>query len=211
MTIAYSRIIDISPAIDEYSAVWPGDARVSRNILCQLEHGDSVALSTLSTTVHIGAHADAPNHYQLGAASIGEVDLNPYIGRCRVIDVRGCGDLVEPEMLGKSLDGLPPRVLLRTDTCLDRTKWPERFSALSPRLVNRLHQAGVILVGIDTPSIDPFTSKTLEAHHACLRSGIRNLEGIMLKDVAAGDYDLVALPLKLKGFDASPVRAVLLA
>ncbi len=210
MTIAYSRIIDISPPIDENSAVWPGDARVSRNMLCKLEHGDSVALSTLSTTVHIGAHADAPNHFQIGGPSIGEVELKPYLGPCRVFDVRGCGELVEPEMLGDSLAGAPPRILLRTDTCLDRTKWPEHFSAISPRLIEVLSRAGVCLVGIDTPSVDPFTSKTLEAHHACLKAGIRNLEGIILKDVSAGDYDLVALPLRLNGFDASPVRAVLL-
>lgn len=83
------------------------------------------------------------------------------------------------------------------------------FAALSPELIDWLHQRGVITVGIDTPSVDLFDSKDLPTHKAILRHDMAILEGLVLADVPEGTYELIALPLKLAGFDASPVRAVL--
>ena len=81
--------------------------------------------------------------------------------------------------------------------------------ALSPALVEELARQGVVLIGIDTPSVDPATSKELPSHQAIYRHDIAILEGVVLTSVNEGDYELIALPLKIKGADASPVRAIL--
>ena len=101
------------------------------------------------------------------------------------------------------------RVLLGTGSYPDPTKFNEDFAGLSPALVDDLHDKGVRLVGIDTPSVDVFESKDLPAHKRFLAHDMAILEGLVLKDVPAGMYELIALPLKLMDFDASPVRAVL--
>jgi len=104
---------------------------------------------------------------------------------------------------------LPPRVLIATGTYLDATRFSEDFVALEPALIDALHARGVRLIGLDTPSVDLFTSKDLPAHGRFLANDMAILEGLVLRDVPPGIYELIALPLPLVGFDASPVRAVL--
>ena len=111
--------------------------------------------------------------------------------------------------LEAALAGTPPRVLLRLSERIDPQVWPAGFRALAPESVDLLARAGVVLVGVDTPSVDPETSKALPAHRACLRAGMRILENLVLDDVTPGDYELIALPLKLANLDAAPVRAIL--
>lgn len=204
-------LIDISPAITPELGVWPGDTPMSRQVLCDLANSDNITLSTLRSTVHLGAHADGPNHYGKDAAGIGEQSLTPYVGPCHVIDARvPLGARVTIADLDQRIDSIVhPRVLIRTGTFPDPTRWNQDFAALSVELVDALAARGVITIGIDTPSVDLFSSKDLEAHNAILRHDISILEGLVLKDVAPGEYELMALPLKLMGFDASPVRAVL--
>ncbi len=199
-------LYDISPPITERTAVWPGDTPVSRQWLMRLGQGDSVELSTLHATVHLGAHADAPGHYRDGAPGIGERGLDAYLGPCEVMSVAA--------RRGERIERLPrppraPRVLLRTGTFPDPERFSEDFAALSKVLIDELAGHGVCLVGIDTPSVDLFDSKDLPAHHACFAHDIANLEGLVLEGVPDGLYELIALPLRLVGFDASPVRAVL--
>lgn len=200
---------DISPLLSPQLAVWPGDTPVSREVLLDMRQGDNLTLSTLRTTVHAGAHADGPNHYGRDARSIDEQPLDMYLGPCVVIraDVERSArvtmdDLVLP-------DELPPRVLIATGTLPDPTEWNEDFAGLDPGLVDALHERGVRLIGIDTPSVDLFSCKTLRAHQRFLAHDMAILEGLVLADVEPGVYELIALPLKLEGFDASPVRAVL--
>lgn len=202
------RIHDLSPLLSPDLAVWPGDRPFSREVALSMASGANLDLSSIHTTVHLGAHADAPSHYGLGAPSIEALALAPYYGPCQVMRVsvaRGArilpGDLTGPLRA--------PRLLLHTGTFPDPTRWNTDFASLSPELVDHLHGAGVVLVGLDTPSVDPFESKALESHQALLRTGMRNLEGLVLSQVPEGLYTLVALPLRLAGADASPVRAVL--
>lgn len=201
-------LFDISPRIDTALAVWPGDTPPTREVLLELARGDSVTLSTLRATVHLGAHADAPSHYGAGAPDIEARALEFYLGPCEVlrVDVKP-GQCITPEMLG----GAPaaPRVLLATGTYPDPRRFNQDFAALSPGLVDHLHAAGVRLIGIDTPSVDPFASKELAAHQRFLAHDMAILEGLVLEGVPPGLYELIALPLRLAGFDASPVRAVL--
>jgi arylformamidase len=201
-------LYDLTPRITPTLGVWPGDTPVSRSVLLDLARGDTVTLSTLQATVHLGAHADAPSHYGHRAPAIEQRDLSLYLGPCQVIRVvveRGAR--VEPEQLTQVVN--TPRILIATGTFPDPTNWNDDFAALSPRLVDGLHERGVRLIGIDTPSVDLMTSKDLPAHQAFLRHDMAILEGLVLTKVPEGLYELIALPLPLQGFDASPVRAVL--
>jgi arylformamidase len=114
-----------------------------------------------------------------------------------------------------ALDGVAiaeaPRVLFKTGTDPDPFRWPERFAALSPDVARALAGAGARLVGIDTPSVDDAKSETLPVHAILLDGGVSWLENLDLSGVEPGVYDLVALPLRIVGACASPVRAVLLA
>jgi arylformamidase len=202
-------ILDISPPLNGSLAVWPGDTPLSREVLLEIARGASVTLSTLRATVHLGAHADAPSHYGNGAADIASRALRYYIGACEVMRVPVArGGVLTPAMLPRAPSA--PRVLLATGTFPDPCVFNEDFAALSPDLVDHLHAAGVILAGIDTPSVDPFASKELAAHQRFLANDMAILEGLVLDGVAEGHYELIALPLRLEGFDASPVRAVLM-
>ncbi|MFN4260863.1 MAG: cyclase family protein [Gemmataceae bacterium] len=201
-------IYDLSPAISEQLAVWPGDTPPRREVQCDLRHGDSMTLSALHTTAHVGAHADAPSHYGAEAPSIDQRDLTIYLGPCQVMRLQvSRAARITPEQLSAAIQA--PRVLLATGTYPDPQSFNEDFAALSPELIDFLHENGVILVGVDTPSVDLFASKDLPVHRAFLKNNMAILEGLVLNDVPAGLYELIALPLKLVGFDASPVRAIL--
>ena len=201
-------LYDITPAISDALAVWPGDTAARREVLLDLERGDNLTLSTLHATVHLGAHADAPSHYGKGAPSIESRPLEPYLGPCRVIRCSAePGTLLGPQHVPDDID--VERVLFATGTYPDARRFNDDFAALSPQLVHELADLGVRLVGVDTPSVDLFSSKKLPAHRACLERDMAILEGLVLQEVPEGRYELIALPLRLERFDASPVRAVL--
>lgn len=202
-------LIDISPTLNTETAVWPGDTRFSHRFLCRISDGSNIDLSTIETTVHIGAHCDAPSHYRNGLQTIEQRELSLYYGTCQVISVAvPAGERIFPSDISSEI--LAPRVLLRSNSFPDPFSFNEDFNSLSPELVASFHQKGVILVGIDTPSVDPFSSKELEAHQAIADRDMAVLEGIVLTNVPDGTYTLMAFPLKIQGADASPVRAVLL-
>ena len=203
-----SRLWDISPPVGPGSPLFPGDTAYSQQWTATLGPGCPVNLSAITMSPHIGAHADAPLHYAQGAATIGQVDLAPYLGPCRVVHAIACGPLVRIEHLEAFAAGLPPRVLVRT---CDKapTAWSPAFSAYAPETLDWLAARGVMLVGIDSQSVDPADSKTLASHQRLAHHGLRVLENLVLDEVPAGDYELIALPLKLIEADASPVRAVL--
>ncbi len=205
-----SFLYDITPPITQCLAVWPGDTPPSREVLCDMRRGATITLSTLHATVHLGAHADAPNHYGRDAPAIDERSLDYYLGPCQVIRVPAArGRRLQPEEL--TVPVRAPRVLFATGTFPDPERFNEDFAALSPALVDALHAQGVLLIGVDTPSVDLFESKDLPAHQAFLERDMAILEGLVLNQVPDGLYELIALPLRLVGFDASPVRAVLRA
>jgi len=202
-------LIDISPVIDPSIGVWPGDTPYVHTVNLDMAAGANITLSDIRTSLHVGAHADAPNHYVEGGADIASRRLELYLGPCVVIHVDiERGERITPnDIIGKPITA--PRVLFRTGTFPSHTSWNEDFASLSPELVEHMYEHGVMLLGIDTPSVDPFHSKELEAHRAFAHYDMGVLEGIVLDNVAEGQYELIALPLRLHGADASPVRAVL--
>jgi arylformamidase len=204
------RIIDISPLVSERIGVFPGDVQYRRQASLSIAHGDNIDLSSIQATLHFGAHADAPSHYIKNGVGIAARPLEPYFGACQVIEVAAARDTrLTPDSLTTPIEA--PRILFRTGTFPDPEHFNEDFASLSPALVDFLHSQGVQLVGIDTPSIDPCHDPALESHQAIARHDMAILEGLVLAHVPVGFYTLVALPLRLEGADASPVRAVLLA
>lgn len=215
-----NALYDISPPLGPETAVFPGDTPLAREIVLDLARGDTVTLSTLQSTCHLGAHVDAPSHYDAEGVSIADRPLEPFIGPCRLVrvDVRR-GDLVSAAMVRDALAAGPEapanlepgaeRVLIATGTYPNPAVFNTDFAALAPELVDWLAESGVTLVGIDTPSIDPADSKDLPAHQAVRRHDLNILEGVVLSSVPPGLYELIALPLRLAAFDGSPVRAVL--
>jgi arylformamidase len=204
------KIWDISPLISEKTAVFPGDVPFSRDLSLAFEQGHHLTLSSMRTTLHLGAHADASNHYHASGKGIDQRPLERYLGSCQVVKVDlPRGERIRPEHIA-GVAITEPRVLFSTGSFPDPDKWNGDFNSLSPELIDQLAGLGVTLVGIDTPSVDPADSKGLESHQAIFRHDLCVLEGIILHHVPAGRYTLVALPLALKDADASPVRAILL-
>lgn len=201
-------LIDITPTITSETHVWPGDTPLTREVLMEIDRGDSVTLSTLRATVHLGAHADAPSHYGKGGRTMEEQPLELYVGPCQVMHVaaqRGSRIGVEdlPEVPNEE------RLLIRTGTFPSFENWNTDFAGLEPDLIDHLHAAGVRLVGTDAPSVDLAEDKEILAHKRFFANDMAILEGLKLDEVAPGRYELIALPLKIGGFDGSPVRAIL--
>lgn len=201
-------LYDLSPIVRPELPVWPGDTPFSAPLAWSMAEGGTVNVSAITTTPHLGSHADAPFHTEPRGEGIADLPLERYLGPCRVVKVPP-QPLIEPRHLEGIDLSSPPRLLLKTESVRDRKTFPERFSAISPELAALLGEKRVLLVGLDTPSVDPFDSKTLDTHHALAKGGVAILEGLVLDGVPEGIYELIALPLRMAGLDASPVRAVL--
>jgi arylformamidase len=204
-----TRLWDISPPVHAGSPAFPGDTGYTQRWAASIGPGCAVNVSAITLSPHLGAHADAPLHYAPDGAAIGALPLHPYLGPCRVVHAIGCGALIEPAHLAHALQGLPPRVLVRTYRQMPQDHFDDALPAFAAHTIEMLADLGVLLVGIDSASIDPAASKELPSHQVVRRRGLRVLENLLLDDVPEGDYELIALPLKLTTADASPVRAVL--
>ena len=203
-------IWDISQTLRPGLPVWPGDTPFSHRPRWTIgEDGSPVNVAAFETSTHAGTHADAPLHYDPAGQGAGELDLAPYVGPCRLVDARAAGPVVTRAFLAERVVDPPPRVLLRTYDTFPHDAWESDFTPVAAEAIHWLADQGVVLVGVDAPSLDPETSKTMAAHHAVRERNMRILEGLVLDDVPPGDYELIALPLKLEGLDSSLVRAVL--
>lgn len=202
------KIWDISPLVTKNLAVFPGDVAFRRDVSMDFPK-DHLALSSVTTTLHLGAHADSSSHYHAQGKGVDQRPLERYLGRCQVIEVKiPRGDRILPSHVKELIRA--PRVLFKTLSFPDPNFWNDDFNSLSPELIHFLADQDVTLVGLDTPSVDPASSKALESHQALFARDVAVLEGLILDQVSSGIYSLVALPLKLKDADASPVRAILL-
>jgi arylformamidase len=202
------KLWDISQPLRPSLPVWPGDTAFSSRQRWTIGDGSPVNVASFETSTHAGTHADAPLHYDWAGAGADEVALGPYLGPCTVVDARGRGPAVTREFVS-GLAELPSRVLFRTYERFPHDAWRSDFTAVAADAIAFLAEQGVRLIGVDAPSLDPQDSKTMDAHRAVLAADMRILEGLVLDEVPPGDYELIALPLKLAGLDSSPVRAVL--
>ena len=202
------RLWDISPKVSVHSPVFPGDTPFQVLWNERINDGGVANISTIHMSAHVGAHVDAPMHLDSGAVDVSVLRLERFIGRCRVIDL-SASDRTDPMTEEELAAGCyAERVLVKTRKALPKT-WTNVFRPIEPEAVRMLRESGVVLIGLDTPSIDPADSVLLPSHRVALQAGISLIENLDLTEVEAGEYELIALPLKLEGVEASPVRAIL--
>ena len=200
--------IDISQPLRNGIAEWPGDTPFSYEVEFSTADTGSVNIGKMTTSTHMGTHIDAPFHFDDKGLKVLDLPIDLYIGRARVIDVSKWDSVGRKEL--EEIDfGGAERVLLKTLSRSDLNTFPENFTYLRADIGAFLKERGVRLIGVDTPSVDPEDSKTMDAHHALNDNGVMILENIVLDMIEPGDYELIALPLPLAESDGSPVRAVL--
>jgi len=202
------KLFDISHPLCNATAHWPGDEPFSLERTATLAAGDAVNLSKITLSPHNGTHADAPYHYEDDGVGIDAVPLDRYIGPARLVALEGRRIITVADLRALDLGGVE-RLLVRTGSYPDYRTFNPEFTAFEPEAVAYLAGLGVRLIGTDAHSMDPLDSKELPAHHACGRAGMLIIENLNLADVPPGDYELIALPLRLVGADGSPLRAVL--
>lgn len=202
-------LYDISYRVSPQTRVWPGDRSYEVMPQLHLSEGASVNLTTLTLSPHTGTHADAYWHYEDHGPQVAAMPLEAYLGPARVVTVSKQDGPLLPSDFSVDLTGGERLLIHSAVSHLSETEWPSQFPYLSPELIEHLAKLDYKLIGLDSPSVDAFDSKDLPCHHALFRFGLVNLEWLSLAGVPDGDYELVALPLRLTGTCASPVRAIL--
>lgn len=202
------KLIDISRRLQNGMPVWPGDTPTAFEFVATKAGGYSCNVGRVQLSMHAGTHVDATYHYDDAGVRIDEIALDTYVGPARVIDVRGRA-MVTPELLAGCDCRATPRLLFRSDAWTDPAEFPATWPLLAPGLPAWLAAQGARLIGLDFPSVDHRDSKDLPIHHEIGRAGLFILESLDLRAAEPGEYELIALPLRLCGADGSPVRAVL--
>jgi arylformamidase len=200
--------MDISQPLTNDMAHFPGDTPFTYSLTYTMEQSGSANIGQMTASLHTGTHIDAPFHYDSNGKTVDQLEIDRYIGKATVIDV-GHTDKITAEALQKFALVDVSRLLLRTSLPNNPKQFPDRMPELDPDIAPFLKKKGVQLLGVDIPSVDAADSKDLATHHALHHCGINILENLMLDHVAAGNYELIALPLAIHGADGSPVRAVL--
>lgn len=211
MRMAERRVIDISVTLSSDTPVWPGDTPFSCLWTWNMDDGSSVNVSSVTSSPHAGTHADTPLHVTRGAAGSESLSLDSFRGPVVVVDVSDVSDEIQLDHLDHRTERMTvTRLLLKTGCSIATGAFPGSWPRLSVGCARELVRRGVVLVGMDCPSADGRESKTLDVHHALLDHGVTVVENLDLLAVDAGEYILDALPMKVAGLDAAPVRAVLI-
>lgn len=201
-------IYDISQPISSVTAVWPGDKHFAHAWTMRISRGDSCNVSCLHLSAHTGTHADAPFHYLENGSTVDQLDLHRYLGRARVATIHADRAIQTEHLEAMDWRGVE-RILFRTAAQPPLERFNENFIFIDEEAAAWIAAQKILLVGTDAPSVDAFSSKTLPSHKILFSQRVAILEGLWLADVPEGDYELIALPLRLVGLDASPVRAIL--
>ena len=202
------KFYDVTRPLHVALAPWPGDTRFDQRLTWRMDAGASVNVGAVTMGTHNGTHADAPYHFLPDGARIDALDPAIYLGPAVLLDVSRAGWTIGRETLADLPAGVS-RLLLRTGAWPDSTRFPERIPTLAPDVPAWLGEQGVRLLGLDVPSVDAIESQDLPIHHALAAAGVHILESLDLAGVPPGPYELIALPLRIVGGDAAPVRAVL--
>ena len=200
--------IDITQTLSTRIATWPGDTLFEYELTATKDEGGAANVGTIRASLHTGTHADAPFHYVSEGKTLDMLDVNMYIGRAKVVSVAGASEIGREELEGFDLTGVE-RLLLKTMNTASPEKFPDRINNLKENIGPFLKEKGIFLIGTDQPSVDSVESKDLLAHHSLFNNDVYIIENLLLENVEPGDYDLIALPLKIEGADGSPIRAVL--
>lgn len=203
-----TKWIDISQPLNNELAHWPGDTPFTYDVTYSKEQTGSVNIGKMTMSLHSGTHIDAPFHFMDDGPKVLDLDINLYIGPCRLIDVSSYTKINQETLIHFDLEGVT-RLLLRTAIPNNPRLFPDQIPYITKDGALFLKEKGIKLIGVDVPSVDPLDSKDMEGHHALYQNGIQILENVMLDHVEPGDYELIALPLALQAGDGSPVRAVI--
>jgi arylformamidase len=204
-----SKIYDISQTLREGIAVWPGDQAYRLHRTMEIRRGDSCNVAAVTLSIHTGTHLDAPYHFDESGAPISDVPLEHYVGPARLVRIDVPSAIGSEELRQLDLRGAE-RILFKTRSSdLPEDRFERDFAYISEGAAEYLGSLRMRLVGIDSPSVDPFDSRELRAHKILLKHQVAILEGARLAHVPEGDYELICLPLRLEGLDGSPVRAIL--
>jgi len=206
------KIFDISRPLFNGLAPWPGDTAFQYELKWKMAEGATVNVGAIGMGVHNGSHADAPFHFKQGAMTIEKMPLEIYLGDAVVVDLTAKFETDRTRQitigdLESSREG--PRLLLKTGVWRDSKIFPEWIPVIAPDVAEWLGKRNVKLLGLDLPSVDPIEAKVLVNHHALAAAGIAIVESLDLSEISAGTYHFSALPLRISGGDAAPVRAVL--
>ncbi len=207
------KIYDITFPISENVPVYEGDPNVKIEVAHSIKKGDAANVTQLCCGMHTATHVDAPNHFIDGTRKVHQLELEKLIGNCRVIEVSDDVLAIEPEHLG-NLNGLE-RVLFKTRNSAfwndPRKGFRQDFTYISPEAARVLADSGIKLVGIDYLSVEKFGSTDFATHITLLEKEIVIIEGLDLREISAGDYELICLPLKIisETGDGAPARTVL--
>ena len=209
------RIYDITLTIERGMPVWPGDPPVETTLIGRLGLAGAANVSRLSMSVHTGTHVDAPIHFIAGGVGVEQSPLDALVGPCRVCEVHPSGLSIEAgDLDALNLPTGTQRLLIKTSNsqlwARPREGFQERFVSLSAGAARWVVEHGLRLVGVDYLSVESLNAAQPIVHHTLLRAGVVPLEGINLAEVAAGEYTLVCLPLKLAGSDGAPARVILI-
>jgi arylformamidase len=215
------EIFDISRALSADLAPWPGDTPFHFELKWKMAEGATVNVGAVNMGVHNGTHADATFHFDESGDPIDRMPLDAYIGDAVVVDLTehfgGTGDMVDRtrqigvadlEAFSASLEQAP-RLLLKTGVWNDSKVFPDWIPVIARDVSEWLRERKVKLLGLDLPSVDPIEAKKLTNHHALAAARVAIIESLDLSQVEAGIYHFAALPLKIAGGDAGPVRAIL--
>ncbi|MFD1735589.1 arylformamidase [Bacillus salitolerans] len=200
--------IDISMPLNETTAVWPGDTRFLFSLNWSKQHTGSVNVGKIEMSTHTGTHIDAPYHFDDSGKKIHDYNLERFIGNALVVSLETKKSICIDDVVDIDTQGVE-KLLLKTNAWKDRSIFPDSIPCIEPGVAECLARKGIKLLGLDLPSVDPIDSKELVAHHELASQDILILEGLVLKDVNPGHYEMVAVPLSIKGGDASPVRAII--
>jgi arylformamidase len=207
------KIYDVTIPISENVPVYEGDPKVKINVTASLAKGDAANVTQLCFGAHTATHVDAPNHFIEGTRKVHELDLQKFIGRCRVIELDAKVLEIEPKHV-ENLETVE-RVLFKTR---NSNFWnePEKgfrtdFTYISPEAAQILVEKNIKLVGIDYLSVEKFGSADFATHITFLEKEVAIIEGLDLREVPAGDYELICLPLKIisETGDGAPARTIL--
>lgn len=202
--------IDISTPLVAHGPAWPGDTPYDVRWTWQQSAGASVNVSAITLSPHVGTHADAPYHVRGSGGASERLPVDAFVGRCTVVDVAGRQGALQLDALGElALHTMTERLLLRTGCSVAQGSFPESWPWLAADAVRTLVTQGLLLLGVDAPSVDSRDSTSLDVHHALFDGGAYNLENLDLRQVTPGTYDLFAAPVSIVGLDAAPVRALL--
>lgn len=215
------KIFDISRALSNNLAPWPGDTPFHFELKWKMAEGATVNVGAINMGVHNGTHADATLHFGEAGDSIDRMPLDAYVGDAVVVDLTklfaGAGNEVDRarqigvadlEAFSASLEQAP-RLLLKTEVWENSRVFPDWIPVITPDVPAWLGERKVKLIGLDLPSVDPIEAKKLTNHYALAAARVAIVESLDLSEVEAGIYHFSALPLKIVGGDAGPVRAIL--